>query len=72
MGLTTNTNIETPRERMLRRQEEERMAKIITDDGERLGLSWYKYNNEFYQVYNGKILRSRQKRLLMNVKEGLS
>lgn len=70
MGLTTNTNIETPRERMLRRQEEERMAKIITDDGERLGLSWYKYNDEFYQVYNGKILRSRQKRLLMNVKEG--
>lgn len=61
---------ESPRDRMMRKQQEEEIAKYIMDHGERLGLSWYKIDNEYYQVYNKQILRSKQKNLKINQNEG--
>lgn len=58
------------REMQKERKAEEELIHNITTNGERLGLSWYKYNNEYFQIYNDKILRSHQNNLKINTREG--
>lgn len=58
------------REMLAERKAEEELIHAITTNGERLGLSWYRYNGEYYQIYNNKILRSRQTDLKINTHEG--
>lgn len=58
------------REMQAERKAEEELIHNITTNGERLGLSWYKYNNEYFQIYNDKILRSNQTNLKINTREG--
>ena len=52
-------------------EEEKRIAYEISQNGTRIGLSWYEYEGEFYQILHGtKIGYSKQKRLKINPHEG--
>lgn len=70
LSTTKRLTEESPRDRMMRKQQEEEIANYIVNHGERLGLSWYKLDNEYYQVYNKQVLRSKQKNLRINQNEG--
>ena len=59
-----------PREKMLQDQQEQRLANQIIAEGERLGLSWYKWQGKFWQVYSGKIYHASQNDLIINTREG--
>lgn len=56
-------------EKLKQEQAEMDAIKAIKREGLKVGLSWYKWNNEYYQILGNKIGYSRQKRLTVNVPE---
>lgn len=60
----------TPFERQKLREEEELIAKEIMKNGQKVGLSWYLYEGEYYQIFNNTVRYARQKSLKINSHEG--
>lgn len=69
--MLNNKEMSSVRERMAERRKEKEaeaaFAKEITTNGKRLGLSWYKYDNEYYQVIGSHIAYAKQKRLRLDI-----
>lgn len=69
--MLNNKEMSSVRERMAERRKEKEaeaaFAKEITTNGKRLGLSWYEYDNEYYQVIGSHIAYAKQKRLRLDI-----
>ena len=48
------------------KEEEEMICKEITQNGERLGLSWWRYEGEYYQIFGNTLRYAKQKDIKIN------
>lgn len=68
--MINNNNKIDLRQKLIDQQIERDLIREITTKGEKLGFSWFKYKDEYYQIYNNQIKYAKQKFLKIDTRNG--